>query len=127
KHINIKKCILINSKIIARDSLNQMWNLDSKGRTIVAVAEQEMAKINFMNREFMLENCFENSVLVINLKHIFKNNILDKISFLEKTIFIDNNLVSKESVIMNIVFYGNWKNISSRYNTHSNLYLDKMS
>ncbi|EAL4644301.1 glycosyltransferase, partial [Campylobacter coli] len=126
KHINIKKCILINSKIIARDSLNQMWNLDSKGRTIVAVAEQEMAKINFMNREFMLENCFENSVLVINLKHIFKNNILDKISFLEKTIFIDNNLVSKESVIMNIVFYGNWKNISSRYNTHSNLYLDKM-
>ncbi|EJS9189579.1 glycosyltransferase, partial [Campylobacter coli] len=123
-HINIKKCILINSKIIARDSLNQMWNLDSKGRTIVAVAEQEMAKINFMNREFMLENCFENSVLVINLKHIFKNNILDKISFLEKTIFIDNNLVSKESVIMNIVFYGNWKNISSRYNTHSNLYLD---
>ncbi|EAI0180677.1 glycosyltransferase, partial [Campylobacter coli] len=108
-------------------SLNQMWNLDSKGRTIVAVAEQEMAKINFMNREFMLENCFENSVLVINLKHIFKNNILDKISFLEKTIFIDNNLVSKESVIMNIVFYGNWKNISSRYNTHSNLYLDKMS
>ncbi|EAL6925460.1 glycosyltransferase, partial [Campylobacter coli] len=110
KHINIKKCILINSKIIARDSLNQMWNLDSKGRTIVAVAEQEMAKINFMNREFMLENCFENSVLVINLKHIFKNNILDKISFLEKTIFIDNNLVSKESVIMNIVFYGNWKN-----------------
>ncbi|EMX2723847.1 glycosyltransferase, partial [Campylobacter coli] len=120
-HINIKKCILINSKIIARDSLNQMWNLDSKGRTIVAVAEQEMAKINFMNREFMLENCFENSVLVINLKHIFKNNILDKISFLEKTIFIDNNLVSKESVIMNIVFYGNWKNISSRYNTHSNL------
>ncbi|EFV1823049.1 glycosyltransferase family 2 protein [Campylobacter coli] len=127
KYINIKKCILINSKIIARDSLNQMWNLDSKGRTIVAVAEQEMAKINFMNREFMLENCFENSVLVINLKHIFKNNILDKISFLEKTIFIDNNLVSKESVIMNIVFYGNWKNISSRYNTHSNLYLDKMS
>ncbi|WP_235375838.1 glycosyltransferase family 2 protein [Campylobacter lari] len=126
KCINVKKCILIDSKIIAKDSLNQMWNIDLEDKAIAAVAVQNPLKSDFIYKEFMHKNYFERNILIVNLERLFGDNLLNKILFLEKTIFIKNDLISKDEVIMNIVYYNHWKNISLRYNIYNHLYLNKM-
>ncbi|EAK5529866.1 glycosyltransferase [Campylobacter lari] len=126
KYINIRKCILINSRIIAKDSLNKMWNIDLEDKIIAAVAVQNPLKANFIYKEFMYKNYFEGNVLMADMGYLLEDNLLKKILFLENTIFVENDLISKDEVIMNIVYCNYWKNISPRYNIYDRTYLNKM-
>ncbi|EGK8090632.1 glycosyltransferase [Campylobacter lari] len=126
KYINVRKCILINSRIIAKDSLNKMWNIDLEDKIIAAVAVQNPLKANFIYKEFMYKNYFEGNVLMADMGYLLEDNLLKKILFLENTIFVENDLISKDEVIMNIVYCNHWKNISPRYNIYDRTYLNKM-
>ncbi|EDK4928531.1 glycosyltransferase, partial [Campylobacter jejuni] len=125
--LKIEKCLLISSRFVVMDSLNFFWNADFEKKIIVATSSCNLEKMELFRDEFLIQENFESNVIMINLEYLLKNNFLKEILFYDKTFYFHNEILSKEEIIMNLIFKNNWKKISLRYNVQSNLkFLDNL-
>ncbi|EDB1217830.1 glycosyltransferase, partial [Campylobacter jejuni] len=119
--------LLISSRFVVMDSLNFFWNADFEKKIIVATSSCNLEKMELFRDEFLIQENFESNVIMINLEYLLKNNFLKEILFYDKTFYFHNEILSKEEIIMNLIFKNNWKKISLRYNVQSNLkFLDNL-
>jgi len=119
---HLDKCIYLDSDIVVRKDISEMWSIDIKNYYLGAV-EEPSGKIRNMELQIpQLSSYFNNGILLLNLKKLrefgFKKKAYDYMQDHPHLLYGDQD-------VFNALFHDNWLPLPMKWNLTTSMYLTK--
>ena len=123
----LKKCIYLDTDIIVRADISELWGVDISGHPFGAVEEPKDTRLRRnCGLSIPLDKAYCNTgVLLLNLEQLRAINIDDKVDEFLKTNKLE--LLYSEQDILNMMFYDRWLLLPMRWNVFTGMYTEMAS
>ena len=119
---DINKILYLDSDIIVRGDIEELWNYDISNYTLGAVLDQSCDDIRNSNRTGLppLSDYYNSGVLLINLDLWRKQHIGEKcIRYINENV---QNVLYPDQDALNVITYNSWLKLPFHYNTQAYMF-----